>query len=460
MREQNICCIQRWENNAKTELIQPISETDTQILITPGSGSKFPNISDNQFFLVTIINPVTCEYEIVKVIDKSDDAFTVIRGQEETVPRAFPSGSKVELRLTAETLNRLQNLGISCIEYVYVQSEESYIWEIQHNLDCYPNVLIFNERDEIILGGIEYVSDNVIRIHFDYPVAGKAILTSSDLSLRDKIIGINEKLNDLIDKLHNLADKMNVLGEKVYALGTEVVSQGTEARTLLEKIRLVDGSGSELDADKLDGYHASDFAFFDLRNVDNSVILNKLKIVDGHGSGLDADTVDGQHLSDLDDRYVNINGDRMTGMLITPAITTNEIHLDLPDTSTDPLTIRRWQEGADRTTLEIQIGDNNNGDDKLEVTTYPSGNRTWLFRVFNDGNVRVRGNVFANNGTKQLAYNDLTNISNSTFRDKIKAVDGSGSGIDADLWDGGHKHISTSNPSGGQNGDIWFKVIS
>ena len=31
---------------------------------------------------------------------------------------------------------------------------------------------------------------------------------------------------------------------------------------------------------------------------------------------------------------------------------------------------------------------------------------------------------------------------------------------DADLWDGGDKTISTSNPSGGSDGDVWFKYVA
>jgi len=54
-----------------------------------------------------------------------------------------------------------------------------------------------------------------------------------------------------------------------------------------------------LNADTVDGYQASDFAFNDLRNVNDSIILNKLKNVDGHNSGLDADTLDGKHVSQL-----------------------------------------------------------------------------------------------------------------------------------------------------------------
>lgn len=52
-----------------------------------------------------------------------------------------------------------------------------------------------------------------------------------------------------------------------------------------------------VDADKVDGKHASDLASVDLSNVSDAVILTKIKNVDGSGSGLDADTLDGQHAS-------------------------------------------------------------------------------------------------------------------------------------------------------------------
>jgi len=67
--------------------------------------------------------------------------------------------------------------------------------------------------------------------------------------------------------------------------------------TVLNKVKNVDGSGSGLDADLLDGNHASAFANTSLSNVSDSTVLNKVKNVDGSGSGLDADLVDGQHAS-------------------------------------------------------------------------------------------------------------------------------------------------------------------
>lgn len=66
---------------------------------------------------------------------------------------------------------------------------------------------------------------------------------------------------------------------------------------VLNKIKNVDGVGSGLDADLLDGHDSSYFLPTSTYNATD--ILNKIKTVDGIGSGLDADTVDGKHLLDI-----------------------------------------------------------------------------------------------------------------------------------------------------------------
>ncbi|MBT8004860.1 MAG: hypothetical protein HN578_18275, partial [Rhodospirillales bacterium] len=38
-----------------------------------------------------------------------------------------------------------------------------------------------------------------------------------------------------------------------------------------------------------------------------------------------------------------------------------------------------------------------------------------------------------------------------------QTVPGTGTGLDAELWDGATKTISTGAPSGGVDGDIWFQ---
>lgn len=69
------------------------------------------------------------------------------------------------------------------------------------------------------------------------------------------------------------------------------------ASALMAKILTVDGSGSGLDADLLDGQHAS--AFLLQSAFTGASILAKLLGVDGTGSGLDADLLDGRHAGDF-----------------------------------------------------------------------------------------------------------------------------------------------------------------
>jgi len=78
-------------------------------------------------------------------------------------------------------------------------------------------------------------------------------------------------------------------------------SSGLSPSSILEALISVDGAGSGLDADKLDGYESSEFL---LNNgYTASDILSKLLTVDGAGCGLDADKLDGVELSTIYSKY-------------------------------------------------------------------------------------------------------------------------------------------------------------
>ena len=65
---------------------------------------------------------------------------------------------------------------------------------------------------------------------------------------------------------------------------------------VLDKVKAVDGAGSGLDADTLDGLHAADMdaRYLKLADYTDAAVLTQVKAVDGAGSELDADTLDGQ----------------------------------------------------------------------------------------------------------------------------------------------------------------------
>lgn len=78
---------------------------------------------------------------------------------------------------------------------------------------------------------------------------------------------------------------------KSYADGKFLPSVNYNASDILSKLKTVDGPGSGLDADTLDGHDSS--YFLPASAYSASDVLAKLKSVDGSGSGVDADLLDG-----------------------------------------------------------------------------------------------------------------------------------------------------------------------
>lgn len=94
----------QFANNATTTLFSSVIVSDTQIVVSPGGGALFPAAGGSNYFMVTLVDIATGLLEIMKVTNRSGDTFTVVRAQEDTAARAFPAGSPVELRLTAQSI--------------------------------------------------------------------------------------------------------------------------------------------------------------------------------------------------------------------------------------------------------------------------------------------------------------------------------------------------------------------
>lgn len=105
---------QLFANNAKTTLANPISATDTAMVVT--DGSLFPVPGTFEYFLVTL--EVGGQIEIVMITGRTGNTFTIGglldigqsvagRGQEGTNAQAFTAGARVEGRITKNTLGRL-----------------------------------------------------------------------------------------------------------------------------------------------------------------------------------------------------------------------------------------------------------------------------------------------------------------------------------------------------------------
>lgn len=96
----------KFSNNASTTLFSAVTVNDTQIVVSPGGGSLFPELTGDNFFMITVVD-TQGNLEIMGVTSRNVDTFTVTRAQENTPARAFPEGSVVELRLTAGSIGEI-----------------------------------------------------------------------------------------------------------------------------------------------------------------------------------------------------------------------------------------------------------------------------------------------------------------------------------------------------------------
>lgn len=160
-------------------------------------------------------------------------------------------------------------------------------------------------------------------------VSGAIVGTSDSQTLTNKTLGTNTKLGENLNanskKIINLATPTdtNDAVNKTYVDSNFVKKTDYEDSDVLAKIKNVDGAGSGLDADTVDGYHASYFATADhnhdsvyvkLVDYEDSDVLNKIKNVDGSGSGLDADLLDGQHADYFEKKARNITSQSLYGI--------------------------------------------------------------------------------------------------------------------------------------------------
>ena len=121
--------------------------------------------------------------------------------------------------------------------------------------------------------------------------------TDSDIDTSGSTIIDNIFVTDGV--ITSMGTRTLTLGDLGYTGETNATADQT-ASEILTAIKTVDGSGSGLDADLLDGQQGS--YYYPASNPNGytndqtaSEILTAIKTVDGSGSGLDADTVDGRH---------------------------------------------------------------------------------------------------------------------------------------------------------------------
>lgn len=95
------------KNNASSTLATAATASDTAIVVA--DGSQFPALSSGEYFYATLVSP-TGTVEVIKATARASNSLTVVRAQDGTSAASFQVGSRVEMRVNAETVRELRDV--------------------------------------------------------------------------------------------------------------------------------------------------------------------------------------------------------------------------------------------------------------------------------------------------------------------------------------------------------------
>ena len=91
------------KNNAVSTITTAISASDVGLAVAAGTGTLFPTLGASDYFYATLVS-AGGTYEVIKVTARVGDTMTIVRAQEGTTAQSFTSGSRIEVRVTAASI--------------------------------------------------------------------------------------------------------------------------------------------------------------------------------------------------------------------------------------------------------------------------------------------------------------------------------------------------------------------
>ena len=275
----------KFTDNAQTKLAVDITSTDTIITLQAGTGQLFPAVdgTSGDYFVITLEDS-SGNREFVRVDYRQGDTlgnatYPCQRGYWGSTAQAFSaSNTVVAVRLSANALDR------AIADHAQWATKADKVSPVTAG-----NLAGLDAAGNLMDSGVTFgtAANNVLQLDASglVPLANiPSVLTGKDA--------------DTVDGAHAGTGANNVL--QLDASG--LVPLANIPSVLTGK-----------DADTVDGSHAGTGPNEVLKlDVSGLVPLANIPSV---LTGKDADTVDGMHLADLDNRYVNVTGDKITGLL-------------------------------------------------------------------------------------------------------------------------------------------------
>ena len=102
-----------------------------------------------------------------------EDFLESLKAGEYVHPETHPA-SMVEETEDKQFISTSDKLKLS--GFVHEQILPSKVWIVEHTLDKYPSVSVVDSGNNLVIGSVEYLSKNKLKISFSFEFSGKAYL--------------------------------------------------------------------------------------------------------------------------------------------------------------------------------------------------------------------------------------------------------------------------------------------
>lgn len=100
---------------------------------------------------------------------------TVVNGSSVNVDINAPSSNTITA--VSQPVTKVSVAGIvraGDAHYIHTQLDPEMIWTVTHNLNKKPSITVVDSSDAVVVGEVEYLSNNSIRLTFVGAFSGKA----------------------------------------------------------------------------------------------------------------------------------------------------------------------------------------------------------------------------------------------------------------------------------------------
>ena len=115
-------------------------------------------------------------YQIVETVIQRDSIIDAVRIEGLKV-YVLENDSEYQLKGGIANINWIKTGtaggGTGDLTYVHNQIIASDTWLVEHNLDKYPSITIFDSAETMVFGDARYIDSNNIELTFSSPFAGK-----------------------------------------------------------------------------------------------------------------------------------------------------------------------------------------------------------------------------------------------------------------------------------------------